>query len=347
MRQKVPLLALVAIAALVLATVLYVRVGPGERRQQAVELARLRIRQAALQDSLSAIMAREPLLEFAQIQSSDVAVALSESLVTTLIHEMASRYLDRIELALEPDIDESKGGDLKVNTPFGRMKLGEWGVDVAVREIFGVLSAKRPLVSFSGTNRIELAIPAEIREGHGSVTLHFKWNPRAGLGIVCRDFETTQTVDGFVLPQEHVVQGDLVLSAGETSIIAEPRFPREKFPLAMTLTPQSWDRLRQVLQEQDKLMRCGMFMDPDNVIERLRRLGFRGIKIRLPRSLFRTLRLPASITKSVRILKSSVEVSVKPDELRISPGYFWYSASIDARPSRTPDQPIPWPAGGK
>jgi hypothetical protein len=86
-------------------------------------------------------------------------------------------------------------------------------------------------------------------------------------------------------------------------------------------------------------------MNPDTLVTKLRRLGFRGLRFRLPRAIFRTIRLPASLTKSVRILDSPVELSVAPHQLRISPGLFWYSAEIEARRSREPAGPLPLPGG--
>src|SRR6188474_1868121 len=100
MRNKGTVLALAFLPLLVLAIVLYTRVGPVAVKRHASEMRQLAARRVALHDSLAAIMARDPLLDFAAADSADVAVGLSESLVRRLLADVTTRYLDRIELDL-------------------------------------------------------------------------------------------------------------------------------------------------------------------------------------------------------------------------------------------------------
>jgi len=310
------------------------------------EISVLRKRRTALRDSLDAMIDRDPLIHIASNDNSDIAVALSQRVLVALLQEVTVRYLDRVEIDVE-DVQGHGKGTFKTGSPFGRLTVGEWTVQVRVHEFGGVLSAGVPTVEVAGNNRLHMAIPTRIREGDGSLTLDFAWNSNSVFNVVCRDFKTTQTLRGRVLPQRHVVRGDFVLSAAGAGIVADPEFPPEKFPLAMALDQASWDRLRAALEEQDKLLKCGLLIKPDVVIARLRDLGARGLKFKLPRSLMRTVVLPASIEKSVRILGSSVELSVRPHELQITPEMFWYSANVDAKKSSEPGEPLPVPGGVK
>ncbi|HYM80437.1 MAG TPA: hypothetical protein VEY91_03375 [Candidatus Limnocylindria bacterium] len=305
----------------------------------------LQSRQAVLRDSLSGLLARDSVLALARGDSSAIAIAMSEKLIVTLIQETATRYLDRIEIKLDSDVDGHGEGEFEVDTPLGKVTVGEWKVEVAVNEMVGVLSALTPSVDVSDTNRFHLALPIRIREGRGVVTLDFKWDSNSIFNVVCRDFATRQVLQGSILPQTHIVRGDLILSAGERGIVADPEFPSEKFPLSMALDQASWDRVRAALGEQDKLLRCGLLVNPDSVIAKLRDLGIQGLRFRLPRAVFRTFVLPTSVTQSVRILNAPVELSVTPHQLRISPGTLWYSAEIEARRSEGPAVPLPLPAG--
>lgn len=336
-----------ALAAIVVATLIAVLVPLVRRSGQqgsARELALLRARHAALHDSLSVVLARDPLLNLTRDDSSDIALALSETLLTSMIQEVATRYLDRVEIDLE-DIEGHGDGELEIGSPIGGLTVGNWKVNVSAHEIAGVLSAQTPAIEVSGTNRIHLAIPIQIHQGQGAVTLAFAWDSRSVFNLVCRDFKTVQTIRGSILPQRHVVRGQMVLSASDEGIVANPDFPREKFPLSMTLTEASWSKLRAALKVQDKLFKCGFMINPDTVLARLRVMGLEGLRFGLPRRAFRTIFLPATISRAVRILTSPVELSVRPHQLRISPGLIWYSADIDARRSAGPDSLLPWPAG--
>jgi hypothetical protein len=326
-----------ALAALSAVTVVLThQMSEPEREKR--EIVALLARRASLRDSLAERLEGDPLIRLAEQDSSQIAIALSEHVLAALLQEITSRYLDRVEVDIE---DLGGHGQGKFETQgFGHLTVGEWKVVVRVHEFGGVLSAGVPAVEVTGTNRLRFAIPARIRGGDGSLTLAFEWDSKSVFNVVCRDFKTTQTLHGRVLPQRHVVRGDFVLSAGPDGIVADPDFPPERFPLAMTLDQSSWSRVRAALEEQDQLLKCGLLIDPDQVIEKLRAMGARGLKFKLPRKLLRTIRLPASIDRSVVILGSSVELSVFPHQLRITPDLFWYSAHVNASRSSA-GKPLP------
>lgn len=342
MRARIVWIALGVAAIAMLLALGIPRVRVIANRRDVRDLIDLQKRRAVLRDSLTQALAREPLLEFAEKDTSSIAVALSEQLMVTMLQQFATRYLDRVTLDLR-DLSGHGQGKVETPTPLGRMKVGNWSVQVAAHQITGVLTAETPVVDVTGTNHVHVALPIRVQGGEGNVTLTFKWDSRAIFNVVCRDFETVQTIHGSILPQRHVVRGDLVLSAGSHGIVADPDFPSEKFPLSMALSDESYRRLRSALEEQDKLFKCGLMIQPDTVMARLRTLGVQGLRFRIPRTAFRRIYLPATIERSVRILDSSVQLSVKPSGLRIAPGILWYGASIEAR--RAPsDTLLPWPA---
>ncbi|MEO5616314.1 MAG: hypothetical protein ABIS67_00940 [Candidatus Eisenbacteria bacterium] len=334
--------ALILASAVIAVTALIAVLVPFSRRSARLgssrELIMLRARQAELHDSLNVILARDSLMHFVRNDSSGIAVALSEPLLASMIQEAARRYLDHVEIGFE-DVEGHGGGKFEVGSPIGGLTVGDWKVNATVHEITGLLAARRPVVEVRGTNRVHLAIPVQIRKGLGTVTLAFAWNSRSVFNLLCRDFKTVQTIRGSILPQAHVVQGHMVLSASDRGIVADPDFPREKFPLSMQLAEGSWSKLRVALKEQDKFLKCGLMMNPDTVLARLRVMATEGLRFGLPRRAFRTIVLPATISQSVRILNSPVEISASPHQLRISPGLVWYSAEIDARRSAGPDWP--------
>lgn len=331
----------IALAVLIAAGVAFLRSsGP---RKETHNLSKLRERRAVLQDSLAAMAARDPLLEIAKTDSSEITLALSEVFLGKLLQEITTRYLDRVVIDLGPGVTGRGKGDLDIQTPFGQMTVGKWKVLVSVRQFGGILGAGEPRFEISGTNRVHLAVPVRIQRGRGEMTLSFEWNSNSIFNIVCRDFKTVQVIRGTVLPQEHIVMGDLILSAADRGIVVDPELPRQKFPISMALDKDSWKQVREALKDQDKLLRCGLLINPDSVISRLQKLGEKGLRFKLPKVFFRTVTLPAGVTRSVRILNSSVEIVAVPRGLRISPGLVWFGADVKAQRSTDPGQRIPLP----
>lgn len=308
-------------------------------KTEARELESLRLKRVALQGDLARLVEKDPVLIFARDDSSSIAVAIRETLLVTLVRDATARYLDRVDIDVKKDIPGHGDGTYEVATPFGKVQVGEWKVVVDVRDVTAQLAALEPTIDVSDTNRVHLGLPVEIRGGKGSLELNFAWDSKSVFNAICRDFKTTQFIEGRVLPQRHLIRGDLVLSADERGIVANPDFPPEKFPLAMDLDAESWAKLLNVLKEQDTFMRCGLMMNPDSVIARLRLLGIEGLKFKLPRTMFKTMVLPGSLLQSVQIQEASVLLSVRPHDLRIPPGIIWYSAGIRASRSEGPPTP--------
>jgi len=303
----------------------------GEPPVASARLQELRSSHEALHDSLESLVAGDSLLAAAAGDSGEVVLAVRETLMERLIHEVTRRYLDRVELSLEPEVQVREEGEIKVKTFLGRIKAGDWKVRLTIHSIRGVLRAKPPAVSVTGTNRIHLVVPVVIEEGQGAATVRFTWDAKSVAGVVCGDFETAQRVTGRVVPQEYSIDGDFVLSAGERTVLAQPEFPEEKFRLRVDLSDESWAQVERTLASQDKIFKCGIAMDPKKVIPQLRALGRKGFNIKLPRSIFRTVELPASVSESVEVEERQVALAVQPNALRVTPRTFWYSVAVQTR----------------
>jgi hypothetical protein len=82
------------------------------------------------------------------------------------------------------------------------------------------------------------------------------------------------------------------------------------------LDAESWKRVRTTLAEQDRLFRCGLALDPDRIIGRLRRRLRREFTVRLPRMLFRPVDLPAGFRQSVAVEGSDVSLALTTRTVR-------------------------------
>lgn len=304
-------------------------------RDDPARMALLKKAYDQLHARLEKASATEPLVTSAFAARGEVVLAIRSGLIEDLAGNVAQRYLDRVTVDLT-GVQARKSGELGRKTLLGRVKLGEWSVRVELGEVKGDLRAGSPRVGLRGPDLIEVEVPVEVQETEGAATLHLDWDSSALAGVVCKDFEMTREIQGRVLAQRHLLSGALrLLNTGE-SLTATPVFPERRVPLKMDLTPRSWGVVEAALRSQDVLGKCGIVMDPDKGLMRLRALVARGIKVKLPDSIFRTVSLPARLHKSVRVNQRSVGLRLTAESLRIETATLWSSVSVQVQGNREP-----------
>jgi hypothetical protein len=280
---------------------------------------------------LDELLARDAFVSATLARGGDVRVALRAELAAAVVREVTRRYLDRVELDLALGTRVHQEGAVQVGTPFGRKRAGQWEADVEVHGVRGVLSARAPELGVPAENRVSVRLPVALRKAAGSATVRFRWDARGLASIVCRDFEVKRTIRGRVLSQEYTVDGGVRLLAGPRSVRAEPVFARSPFRLRLDLLPESWREVEQAIREQDRLLRCGLAIDPADIMPRLSALLREGVDVRLPRSLFRPVDLPASVGGSVTLWDREVTLSLVTEGLEVTPEAVRYGARIRTR----------------
>jgi hypothetical protein len=297
-------------------------------------LPEFRERHERLHRRLEPLLEREALLQAVAADPGNVGVAIRSGLVEQLVENVAGLYLDKVSLDLPLEARINESGTVRVKTFLGRIHAGTWRVALTIHRVHGVLRARKPRVDFEGTNRVDVELPLALEQAQGRATVRFEWDSKSIANVVCRDFEITRTIEGRVLPQEYPVSGAFLLSAGADRLIAVPSFEDRPFRLRVDLVPESWGELRRALESQDRLLRCGVGIDPDTIVEKLRGVVRKGFDVRLPRSLFRPVQLPASVRHSVVVQDRTIDLSVTPSDLRTGPDTIWYSASVRSRRQR-------------
>lgn len=319
---------------------LLLALGAGACRTQAPasapsqRLAQLRETHDRLNRDLEESVAGDALLANASEDTGQVAVGLGAPLVKGVFEEVARRYLDHVVLDLVRDIHVREGGEVKTKTFLGTVKAGDWKVDLTIHRIRGVFRARAPRAELVDGGRVRLGLGIVLENGGGETTLHFRWDASGVAGVVCRDFEVKEQLTGIVLPDQYPVSGSFLLSAGTDTVMARPQFPDKPFRLRTDMTEESWQKVRKILESQDTFFKCGIALDPDAIMPRLKALTTNGFDLRLPRTLFRPVELPASLRQSVQVEEHAVDLSVKPNALKVTPEALWLSASIRARPVR-------------
>lgn len=303
--------------------------------------AAVRAENDLLHQRLDTLVGQDPLVRAVAARKGDVHVAIDSALVRGLVKAVARRYLDRVELDLPLEKTVHESGTLEKGTLLGKMKAGDWTVTVVIHRVRGVLGAGDPKLLVAPGNGLRVQMPVTIEKSEGSATVHFKWDSSGLANVVCRDFEVSRDIRGRLTSNAYVLDGIMQLAAGTESLRAEPSFPRSSFRLRVDLLPASWAEVRQALAEQDKLLKCGIALDPESVVPKLSALLARGFDVNLPRSLFRMVNLPASVGGTGSLDGHEVEVLVTTEGLEVTPEALWYSASVHARPVTPASPPAP------
>jgi hypothetical protein len=179
-------------------------------------------------------------------------------------------------------------------------------------------------------------VPVEVLPAAGRIALDFGWDSKGLANVVCRDFAVHQVLDGRVVAQRHRLSLAIRLSDGGGVLSATPSLSERKFALRVELQPVAWASVEQALEAQDSLGRCGILLKPERVLGELRALAARGIPVRLPDELVRSVRLPAQLAQQVRLGARDVELSLRRPALRVDSELVWSSARISATGARRP-----------
>jgi hypothetical protein len=290
----------------------------------ATELPRLN---RDLRARLDALLAADPIVSEAMRTTGDVVIAVRAAFARAVVREVTRRYFDRVVVDLR-DIDVFRQGELRKQTPLGRLRVGDWAVDLRVHRVQGVLRAGEPRVHFLPGNQVELQFPLHLEQGQGQATLDFAYDSKGLASLVCKDFRANQRVSGGVVPEEYPVTGSFVLRTAPNSLSAKPAFT-ETFRLRLDLDPGSWAAVRARLQQEDRVGRCGLALNPEKALTELRAVADRGFDVRLPKQLFRTVILPAEGSQVVQVEQHQVNVAVHQNALRLGENLVWYSAQVN------------------
>jgi len=302
--------------------------GPGK-------LAGLQQTYDALHARLDAAAARDPLVTATHADRGTIVMAIRSSLVEDLVGHVARRYLDNVEVDLG-DVRAKSSGEIRKKTFLGRVKVGSWTVSVELGDLVGHLRAGTPKVSLRAPNMIDLEIPVNVIESAGDAAFAFTWDSAGLANVVCKDFELNRGLRGQVLPQRHVVHGAMRLANNGEDLTATPVFPDRKVRLRIDLTPASWAIVEAALRSQDTSGTCGTLVNPEEGLAFLKTLAAKGVTVRLPEKIFRTVRLPASLRREVTVTGRVVNLSIQGESLRIETGTLWSSASILVQPISRP-----------
>ena len=259
--------------------------GPDEARSRALPLPAPSA-VAALRGKVLRLALADSLWRTIRESEHDVLVLAPRPLLGTIVRAATERYRGGVDIEIEPDLDESIVEELKTKVLGKTVTAGEIRATIHVDRLRGRLVATgEPEVDLRPPDGLGVTMPLRLLAGRGTARFDLEWDPKALAWVVCKGFKAQRKVDGALGEVGHGVSGVLRFTVEDGRIVGRSALRRDRVRLPLDLTPRSWARVRAVFEEEDRLLRCGMLMDPDGVVEKLRALGKRGVRVRLPRSL--------------------------------------------------------------
>jgi hypothetical protein len=302
---------------------------PAPTSEPAAErIARLQREVDELRKSFREIADGDPLVTKGAAAEGHVTAAVSPALFEAAVRRIAAYYLDRVAVDLD-GLHVRKTGEIHRDTFVGNIKAGDWTASIEFPRIRGALRAGEPRVRLPGGNRVRVQMPVILDRGEGTARVDFEWDSKALVNVVCRDFEVREDVAGRVEPKAYPVTGQLTLTAGPDDLRARPSFD-DRFRIQPVLDDASWAKIRGRLEEQDRMGRCGLGLDPDTALAQLRALADAGFMVKLPAKLFRAVSLPTRLTPTVNVEGSDVEVVLTQSRLEAGPEGVWYGVWVRA-----------------
>ena len=213
----------------------------------------------------------------------DLTILVPRPLLGAIVRAATERYRTGVEVALEPDLDERIEEEIRAKVLGKQVTAGTIKAAIHVDRLRGRLVATgEPKVELEPPDGLAVALPLRLTGGRGTAQFDVEWDPKGLTWLLCKGFKARRTLDGTLGEIEHGVQGELHFRAEAGRIVGRSTLRRDRVRLPLDLTAASWARVRDVFEEQDRMFRCGVVMDPERVLTALRGLGRRGVRVRLP-----------------------------------------------------------------
>ena len=276
----------------------------------------------------------------------DLVVVVPAPLLVDIVKATTAGYRvgGGVGVFLEPEIIERVDEEIKTKVLGNTVTAGTISANIEVKRLEGHLVATGdPRVRLVPPDGLTVELPLALEGGEGAASIDVEWDPKGAAWLVCKGFKARRELNGLLGRIEHRVAGTLRFAVEEGRIVGRSTLRRDRVRLPLDLTPASWGKVRDVFVEQDELLRCGMMMDPDRMVTVLRRIGDRGVKVRLPGGL-PGFELPLAFKSSV--IDSTVRVGVVVQDIELTMREAALCVGVDgvvALQSEQPPQPAPRP----
>ncbi len=272
---------------------------------------------AVLRERVFTLSAVDSLWNTLLAAEHDLTVLVPAPLLLTLVRSATREYRTGVDVALEPDLDEEIKETIRVNVLGQSVTAGDVEAGIHVDRLRGRLVASgEPSVELRPPDGLTVTLPLTLAGGRGTARFDAAWDPKAATWLVCKGFKASGRVDGTIGQIAHDVVGTLRFGIEDGKIVGRSALRRDRVRLPLDLTPDSWARMRRIFEKEDRLLRCSV-IDPGRMVELLRGLGRRGVRVRLPGEL-PGFELPLEFGSSVIDSTYRIGVDLRGVEVRMT-----------------------------
>lgn len=286
-----------------------------------------------LRERLMDRIAADSMVQDVLADSADVLIGLRTGLLERMVVEATRSYLTEVRLHLTPDLEVHESDDISLKLGPVRIHAGEWRVRVLIQEIRATLMADSMLLAVADSNRLDIRIPVEARDGSGRALIDFEWDARTATSLICRSFQVSESFAGVVAPRTYQLRGTFVLGTEGDRIMARPYQTGPRLVVSPEPTEEAWMRVREILDRQNNIFRCGLALSPDKLEASLRELLREGFRFRLPDTILKPILLPAALLEDLSLNGREFFVEIQPVTLGLTPAALWYGADVQILPA--------------
>ena len=294
----------------------------------------------ALAAEVARLADQDPLWQAVVATDHDVVAVVPEPVLTTMVRRVSHRYLRGVEVDIRPKSAFELDEELRLKILDNKMGVGRLKGSVQISHLKGRLTmAGDPRFHFEPPDEMVITAPVQVMAGQGRLTMNVEWVPAFLVSIVCRGFEFDEGLVGEILPFREELTTRIRYTILDSSIVGRPRVQREKIRLPADLTDGSWKKIQTALLEQDRFSRCGMVMNADSALTKLRQLAGRGVRIRLPARMFKPFRLPVMLEDQYRAGGYQIEAKAFDPAIAVTSKYLRFAFRVNLRVRPAPEPP--------
>ena len=284
----------------------------GNDRRREEENLHARIKFLAQQDSL---------WQGVTASDHDIVAIIPEPILKSVTAKIFQRYLKGVTIdlpALEAKIDEK----LTVKILGAKTNVGRISGKIHIANLQGELTiAGDTRLMLIPPDELAITLPIRVLRGGGKATFDMEWDPGWLSSVLCRSFDMHETLVGKVLPFQDEFTTRVRFSIHDSSLVGRPRIQRDRVGIRVALADNSWAKVREVLVEQDRLNRCGIMMNPDTLMSKLKKSAYQGIQIRLPDKIFKPFYLPVTLETEYETAGYHINAKAYAPEIEVKPTY--------------------------
>jgi hypothetical protein len=296
-------------------------------------LAALRAQRDALGVRLRAAVVANGEKSLAGAPQAGLMLGIPTSFTASIIEQVVTGLFGETTLTLR-NLRVRKEGEVKAKLLFSRRRIGEYALDVQIRQVKGVLRPDKPKLAF-GKSRIDLVLPVKLATGRGEAALRFLWDSKGlSANTVCGDVDVTRDVSGGVVPEDYTVSGRFAIAAADNAIVLRPEFPDLAVRLFVDPSEQAWGVVDGVVKEQRK--GCEIALNKVDVKSKIEAILGRGFNVKVPQKIFKPIRLPAGVSQSLMIQGMRLDLRVKATGVMVADDRLWYGADVSVGPQEKP-----------